>query len=193
MKYLTFIFIFLLYHTAFAEFQIITLQPDLVTTQIGDPITLTVQYDVSNGDSTLQGIGIAVHFDSDKLHIAQTDISNLFSIGLAGVPLIREEGDNENDHNEKTDKVIIFFWSYFFGGNWPNQKLPLELAHLRFTVNKKYGNTAINITPTTLSNGYEFQGTSSQINILKIKGDINSDGILNIKDLLSLLNLIGKI
>lgn len=185
---------FLSFHviqTANAEFQSISLQTDVSSISPGDQFTLTVQYDISNKANTT-GIGIAIHFDSEIINISDNDILYVFPTGMSGKPLIRDESEiesqKENDPN--TDKVIVFFWSDIFGRNWPNDSLPLNLANLKFTALKKFDMTTINVSDTTLANGYDFKSTSITVPVY-LKGDTNMDGVLDIKDAINLINFIG--
>jgi hypothetical protein len=149
------------------KYQLISLKPEQLTKSQGDTLTITPSYNVSDADNTLSGIGVMIHFDSRKLAISENDITNIYSNGKQGNPLIRDEGQNESDHDSNTDKVIVFFWADTFSGNWPNQSLPLDLASIQFTVKNDadLGSCHINATASTLANGYEFTSTSADITI----------------------------
>jgi hypothetical protein len=149
------------------KYQLISLKPEQLTKSQGDTLTITPSYNVSDADNTLSGIGVIIHFDSRKLAISENDITNIYSNGKQGNPLIRDEGQNENDHDPNTDKVIVFFWSDPFSGDWPNQSLPIDLANIQFTVinDAASGSTNINATASTLANGYEFTSTSAGVMI----------------------------
>jgi len=196
-KKLLFLF-FLSFHvmqTANAEFQSITLQTDISSLKPLDQFTITVQYDVSDKKNTT-GLGIAIHFDSEKINISDNDISNVFAYGKSGKPLISDESKIENlkENDPNTDKAVIFFWSVLSGGNWPivsdSVSLPLNLANLKFTALKKFDMTTINVSYTTLAIGYDFKSTSITVPVY-LKGDTNMDGVLDIKDAINLINFIG--
>jgi len=191
MKKLIFIFLIVFNQTVYAEYQTVALKADNLITNPGNFFDLSLLYDVSDGDNALSGLSLAIHFDSNKLQLLDKKITNIFSFG-ASAPLIRNEKDTENDNDENTDKVVVFFWSKPFDNNWPNQSLPLELAKLKFIVKSVTGKTNINTSALSTSLGYEFKATNICVKIIK-KGDSNMDGYINIKDILNLLNYIIKL
>jgi len=191
MKKLILIFLIFFNQTVHAEYQSVALKTDSLITNPGNSLDLSLIYNVSDGDNTLSGISLAIHFDSNKLQLLEKNITNVFSFG-ASTPLIRNEKETEDDNDENTDKVVIFFWSKPFNNNWPNQTLPLEVAKLKFIVKSTTGKTNINTSALSSSTGYEYKASRICIKITE-KGDFNMDGNINIKDVLKLFNYIKSL
>jgi len=129
----------------------------------GKTVIVKAIYDVSDGNSTLTGIGVRFHFDSRKLRFIKYEH---VAGGLVGDPDIKNETHDKQDNDPNTDTYILFPW-YDLQGNWPNQNLPLEVVHLYFTVTKTAPEctTAINAIRSSGAFGYDFETDNASIRI----------------------------
>ena len=130
---------------AFAEDQKIMLFPNNLSHGNGTRFTLTLDYDVSDGDNTLSGLDVSVHFDSSK--ITYNHFSDFLNVGDLKAPPTLLDDTQDEDSDPNTDKRINMSWSSF-SLEWPNVELPAALAKLNFSVNDnaKAGDTSINIS-----------------------------------------------
>jgi len=151
--------------------QTVNLVPTTTTPNVGDNFSVSVQYNVSDGERELTGIGFRVHFDSRK--VTYVNYSNHFTKGQMGVQVQDDTPDYDNDPT--TDKFILVAWSDL-NGQWPgtDQTLPLELIKFNYTV--KTGQIAsssnINVSKKNTSVGYGFVGTNTKIDIKVPPGTI---------------------
>ena len=145
---------------ALAADQEIALSPSSSDQAVGTEFTLTVTYDVSDNDSTLNALGVRIHFDSTKLDYA--GYSDFFESGSLSDPQLQNDTENK-DSDDSTDKLILLGYSEPFSQNWPNQVLPLNLMKLLFTVkgSAATGSTSVNVTRVTGHAGYGFVGTGA--------------------------------
>lgn len=124
---------------------------------------VTVRYNVSDNDNTLTGIGLRFYYDSTKMNF--NSFSNVY-----GTPLAIDtepQNDVENgDNDSATDRFLGIAWTDC-GGNWPNQALPLDIAHMNFTVkgDAVLGTSPVNVTYTSKASGYNFAPINTLINI----------------------------
>ena len=135
--------------------QIITLSTPNSAIAVGQQFTVTVQYNVSDADNTLTGVGFGIHFDSTKLRL--DTITPTFTGSLFGAPAAANEGFSDND--AATNQQIS--WQYLdFAGSWPNQTLPLTLGTLTFTALAAASTSNLNVTLPSLAPAYTGQAAS---------------------------------
>ncbi|MDI9569429.1 MAG: carboxypeptidase regulatory-like domain-containing protein [Pseudomonadota bacterium] len=151
--------------------QTINLVPTTTTPNVGDNFSVSVLYNVSDGEKELTGIGFRVHFDSKKVNYV--NYSNHFTKSQMGVQVQDDTADYDNDPT--TDKFILVAWADT-NGQWPgtDQTLPLELIKFNYSV--KTGQVAsssnINVSKRNTSAGYGFVGTNTKIDIKVPPGTI---------------------
>ena len=151
--------------------QTVNLVPTTTTPNVGDNFSVSVRYDVSDGEKELTGIGFRVHFDSRK--VDYLNYSNHFTKGQMGVQVQDDTADYDNDPT--TDKFILVAWSDL-NGQWPgtDQTLPLEL--IKFNYQVKTGQVAsssnINVSKKNTAVGYGFDRTNTKIDIKVPPGTI---------------------
>jgi hypothetical protein len=145
---------------------------------------LPVEYDTSDGNNQLIGIGIRVHFNSSKLNwIGYDDVFTGATKDLVPVP-----DTSDYDGDPVTDSYLGLAW-FDISSQWPNTALPLRLADMRFrTENLPEGDTTqINFSMSSKDVDYEFQWSPATVVIsppctLDIDGngqyDALTDGIL---------------
>jgi len=169
--------------------QYIYLDNETINTNIEKTFTISAMYDVSDGDNTLIGIGIRVHYDSSQFDLI--DFSNYYT-SPAGNPLTRNESSFENDGDNNTDKVLIIAWSSLFNPEWPGDNLPLELIQLKFKVKKnaEIGQSKINVTYSSKDINYQVKTKGSIVNIY-YNGDYNRNGKVDIGDVFCLMKKLA--
>jgi len=197
--YSIFILTFLKLSIAFCEEkpqQIITLITPDETINTGEIITIPVEYSVSNGDNRLNGLGIAILYDSSVLEYI--DLKNYLELSIVDNPtffvnISKESIHYIEDNDPNTDSLIKIAWYGMFSGGWPNVQLPVRLLDISFKV--KYQNkvnTRINIHFTSTSAGFIGQSNTPEIMLNKIlHGDCNNNNVIDMQDSLILLRLVG--
>ena len=157
---------------------------------LGSTFTLSVNYDVTDGDNTLSGLDISIHFDSSKISYNDNDYSDFLDVGdIKSPPSILDDTLDE-DSDPNTDKRINMSWSSI-AGEWPNVDLPTVLTKLNFTLNEGFseGQTAINVSVFDSAPSHTFFGKGSTISAQTWNLDIDcnagckplTDGLLAIR------------
>ena len=128
--------------------QEITLSSDNPDYAPGSELRITVGYDVSDNDNTLNALGVRIHFDSTKFDY--NNFEDLFETNKLANPQLQDDLNNE-DNDENTNKLIVLSYTDPFNINWPNQPLPLDLVTFVFTVkdDAPEGPTNLNVTRIT--------------------------------------------
>ena len=119
-------------------------------------ITLAINYNNSQNDNTLTGLGFRLHFNQANLVFIST--TNTLSTNFISVDTIPVADNNNFDNNLSTSHYIGIAWADF-NGNWPNQTLPAKLFDINFlpTGTLSTGSaTIINFSRTSGASGYEF-------------------------------------
>jgi len=152
---------------ALAQTQNVTLSPAAPEVHRGDSFTLSASYDVSDGDNTLTGLGINIHFNSSML--AFTGFSDVLQTGLFQTEETPQDDTDNKDGDANTDKYVIISWTSFTG-NWPNATLPLELAKAGFTAltTATFGTTPVNISFAGTATGYTGQATNAVVTVSQL-------------------------
>lgn len=130
---------------ALAQKQVISVVPSSFYHSVGDAFIITVNYDVTDGNKYLTGLGINVHFNSNKLDY--TGYINFLNKGdMNSIPILLEDTSDE-DKNKATDMKINISW-VSISSQWPSEDLPAILAKLNFKVKQdaEKGDTPINIS-----------------------------------------------
>jgi len=134
---------------AMAADQIIELAATPANPDVGDAFAVVVNYDVSDGNNTLTGVGGQVFYDTSK--VQYDGYSNWFATGQFGAVLNITDSSNL-DGDAKTDTYIqITFFD--ISGNWPNTALPVLLIELNFTMLEL--GTSINSDIYSTAAGYD--------------------------------------
>ena len=109
--------------------QVVSLSVSPATPVIPDTenFKITVEYDVTDGNNNLDGLGIGIHFDSTK--VDYTGYGYLFEAGSSMVPTEVEDVSN-SDGDDDTDMMVKMQWTD--NNNWPNRSLYLDLVDLNF-------------------------------------------------------------
>ncbi|MCK5603086.1 cadherin-like domain-containing protein, partial [Candidatus Pacearchaeota archaeon] len=151
----------------FSEAQIITPNPTSIVTSSDSSFTFDVFYDVSDGDNTLDGINVRLHYNS--LILTFDSITNLFEMGIEE-EFIPQSDSSDLDNDSTTDTFITILFPDLFSRNFPGEALPIQpLFTANFTTSVSFAEqTSINFTgDTSISDSrlweYDFTGTSVQI------------------------------
>ncbi len=149
-------------------------------------VNVDLSYDVSDGDTSLTGLTLRIHFDSSQL-----DFISSASL-LPGLSSKQVLVDSENwDGDSRTDKYVNLLWADL-SGDWPGEALPAGLLNATFqlvgTLDEGEATTLRFTGETAVS--HDFQGEPIDITpgpavTLDIDGDGTwqalSDGILALR------------
>ena len=110
--------------------QIIYSNQTVVPAPAGNSFQFNVFYDVSNGDNTLTGLVLRMHYDS--MMLSYDGVTNLLEIP-SGNPTIQVLPDQQDyDQDPATDYYVNILWTDFTG-MWPDVSLPTRLLMANFT------------------------------------------------------------
>jgi beta-glucanase (GH16 family) len=142
---------------------------------IGQSVQIDVNYNTSNGDNTITGLGFRIHYDSDILNISS--IYNVLEKDLI-VDVTGPFQDAENyDNDSETDEYYSVGWASIYG-DWPNDDLPQRLFSLDIDVNSAINiqqtNVAlINFSPTASASGYTFSPANFNLELVASTWDFD--------------------
>ena len=140
---------------------------------LGSSLDVSFEYNTSNNNASLTGLGLRVHYDSSVLTFVEfADVLNVDSIANNGP--FNDIDDLDND--SVTDKYLLASWASI-NGNWPGT-LPSSLLTLTFNVVEETLNesTPIGLSISSLAAGYGFTGDSYDISIVAGSWDFDEDG-----------------
>ncbi|ETR73686.1 MAG: hypothetical protein OMM_00775 [Candidatus Magnetoglobus multicellularis str. Araruama] len=158
--------LFIYTNQAAAEYQQVSLEPDNTTQSVGSTFSIAVNYDVSNNNKKLSGIGVSIHFDSSKIEYITYQNSTMTSTMISD-PICKDES-SDDDRDRNTDKVVVLAWADLNNTGWPNKNLPLKLLDLRFKTKDSFtdGNTTLNISKVSTNVYYSFKAVGTTIQSL---------------------------
>ncbi len=148
--------------------QIVDLVNNSSSVSAGNSVTISVNYSVDNGDSTLTGIGLRLHYDSSKL--SYETVTNLLQTNSFGN--VTDNVDNEDLDGDTSTNRYIQFQYVDFEGNWPNQSLPVKLANFTFNTSANFQKSKINVTAVDVASGYTMEARPLDLVALHICGMI---------------------
>ncbi|MDA7760609.1 hypothetical protein N8909_01065, partial [bacterium] len=140
----------------------------------GQTMSVEISYDVTDGDSTLTGLGLNVHYNSALITFeAFSNVLPTDNISSAG-PF---SDSDDSDGDTSTDMYVSLAWASLFG-NWPND-LPASLATIDFMVEEaaaEVDSVTIGFSSTSNAAGYAFQGDSTEISVVGSNWDFDGNG-----------------
>jgi len=141
--------------------QMVSLEPQDLTCNLGDKIQIKSIYSTSD-DSKTFGLGVRFHFDSSKLEfIGFSDILQSPPIANESIPTY----DFENfDEDASTDQFVLLSW-FAFSESFPYTTMPTTLALVAFFAISQ-GDTSINVSFKLLADGYSGKSSNATITIL---------------------------
>lgn len=139
----------------------------------GDAITVTINYDVSDNDAELTGLGLRIHYDSNALtfddfaYVLEED-----NIGSTAPEMDYDDYDN----NPLTDMYVTASWVSIFG-SFPGV-LPVSLVTMNFTVTQdvNVNSTTIGFSKSSNTAGYLFASESYDLPIILASWDYDNNG-----------------
>ncbi len=158
----------------------------------GEEVHFTATYRTSDGDESLSGLGLRLHYDSSKLTFdALSEVLETNFVQLQG-PLV----DQDNfDDDAQTDKFLLVAWSDPFGGNWPNRGPTADLFRATFTLADDLepgDSSTINWSASSTAAGYDLQALPVEVRVapsvtLDVDGncaaDALTDGVMILRSL----------
>ena len=164
---------------------------DPVKGPAGAEVVVPVQYDVSDHDNTLTGLGLRVHFDSTRVSWVKNDA--VFSTDLLACDAAPQNDTSNFDGDAATDKFVSCAWTSFTG-NWPNKTLPLNHlmdVRFKFASGLSVGTTTpVRYSASSTAAGYSFYGATTTLEVgtpcnLDVDGNGKAaaleDGLLTIR------------
>jgi hypothetical protein len=143
----------------------------------GQSIRISLNYDTSDGDNQLLGIGIRVHYSSEILTFVGTENAVANHLYANGDGPYQDESDFDNDLS--TDKYIIFGWSSLIS-NWPDVSLPASLVDVVFNadlgiIDQTSITTPINFSKVSSTESYNFGATNYTLTVLAATWDFDGN------------------
>jgi hypothetical protein len=160
--------------------------PTIATASSGTDVQFALDYTTSNGNTSLPGLGLRMHWNSALLTFqGKTSTLNMFTTDLAEDTTCQPDTDDV-DADPATDCFVNTAWVNV-DGNWPNVTLPALLYEANFQSNLGPGlSTEVNFTTSGNAAGYEFQATSVIISAPTLLcGDADGNGSVTIVDALA--------
>jgi len=134
------------------------------STVSGSTANATIQYSTDDGDQTLAGLGIRIHYNSSK--VSSIQLSSVLATNLFVQPATPQDDSVSNfDGDATTDKFLRIVWADFSNSAWPNTALPVNLFQIQANLSAGLGageSTSIRFSadPDQLASGYTFAGTA---------------------------------
>ncbi len=152
--------------------------PSEITTIADAELAVPLRYFTTDGDETLSGLGVRVHYNSSKLR--WLDFADLLQTGLflsSTEPAADPTDDGGHDGDPATDEYVILSW-VDFTSNWPGLALPLDLGKVRFAPDglQPGQETTVRLSASTTASGYDFSFSPTRIMLRDLSLDIDDDG-----------------
>jgi subtilisin-like proprotein convertase family protein len=155
--------------------QIVCGATSTVAAAAGQGLALPIRYATSNGDDTLCGLGLRLHYNSSLL--TYNGLSSVLASSLIQQqPPGSDTADWDGDPN--TDKYVLVAWANL-DGCWPNQALPAQLYLANFTLADGLTNgaqTVARFSASSTSVGYGFESQPITIDVNNCNLDVDGNG-----------------
>jgi len=169
--------------------QIVRVLSEKATVRKNEDFQINVQYNVSDSTKTI-GIGLQIHYDSSCFELINFEC---YDIKIISNPLLKDDEEND-DNDDRTDKLFIAAW-LDLSKSWPlNKDVPFNLMTLNFRVKLQAlrSKSFINVIETSHDHTYDCQLENYELSILDtLLGDINIDGLINLKDIVETINFLS--
>ena len=136
---------------------------------------LPIFYNVTDGDTTLTGVGFRIYYDSSQVDsIAFANVLNTF---LLASDATGAEDSNDLDNDIRTDRYINIAW-FDLSGNWPGS-LPRKLFDLRVKLADSMSDNdqlILNFNRTANTTGYELELPQLRLNVSAETLDVDGNG-----------------
>jgi hypothetical protein len=136
-------------------------------------VDILIDYDVSDGNASLVGLGLRIHYDSSALTFTKfnnvLELDNITSHGPFN-------DDNNWDDNLTTDKYLLVSWASILG-NWPGN-LPISLLSVSFDFNQNYefDTTSVEFSASSVASGYSLKSNPYTLNTSPRTWDFDANG-----------------
>lgn len=139
--------------------------------RLGNSVDVSINYNTSDNNPNLTGLGLKAHYDSSVLTFNEFDFlldDSLFSTV--------EDDIYDLDNDPSTDKYVTAGWVSIFS-NFPGV-LPQNLMTLNFSVanDTNLQSTPINFSSDNTSAGYAFSSDNYVLDIISATWDIDGNG-----------------
>ena len=137
----------------------------------GDSVDVALNYNVSDNNPNLTGLGFKAHYDSSVLTF--NEFGFLFDDPLFATV---ENDINDLDNDPSTDKYVTAGWVSLFS-TFPGV-LPQNLTTLNFSIasDTNLQSTSINFSSDNTSAGYAFSADNYVLDIISTTWDIDGNG-----------------
>ena len=152
-----------------AQQQTVAPTPTSQTTDPGTAVSFNAIYDTSNGDATVTGLGLRMHFDSSALTF--NSLTAVLGTSLVAQQAPQADG-TDFDEDASTDQFVLISWADI-AGMWPGAgTLPATLFTANFTTDAGFSSaTKVNFTASSMAAGFTFSGTSALLKYLPRFGE----------------------
>ena len=164
------------FSTGTMPLQIVSGAPDARRIRPGQQFGFDVEYHTSDGDNTLLGLGLRMHYNSSVLTFnGFVDVlpTGLFEIQQQPMP------DTEDyDGDPDTDKYLLTAW-VDVDGNWPNETLPVQLFTPSFTLASATPlgiSTTVRFSASSTAPSRLFSSEPVEVTAVSINLDVDGDG-----------------
>ncbi|MEA1053114.1 thrombospondin type 3 repeat-containing protein [Lamprobacter modestohalophilus] len=157
-----------------AQTQQLSLDPAAQSAPAGTPVSIAIDYQASDANAALSGLGLRLHWDSTRLRF--TGFSDLAGLDQAGIDTRCLADASNLDGDAATDCYALIAWASL-AGDWPGT-LPTRLLSAQFESRLAAGQTTqVHLTAADTAAGYAFSATSAQVTITGSEGDSDGDGV----------------
>ena len=143
----------------------------------GFPVSVVINYDTSDSNISLTGLGFRVHYDNNVLQYQS--VSDILSDGFI-FHSASEYDLFDLDNDPQTNAFVSFGFAGFREG-WPNQPLPVSLASVRFNVvdNLPLSSemTRINFSEIESAEGYKLNSINYDMGLRPAVWDFDKNGV----------------
>ena len=159
--------------------QALTANPASQAIAKGGAVTIALDYDVSDADATLTGLGPRLHWDSTRL--AFGGLAGVLSQDLAAVDTTcRDDNVTNYDQYPETNCYVLIGWASL-AGNWPGT-LPRQLLVAQFSSLMDPGlETQVRLSASASAASYGFSGSAASVTGIAV-ADGDSDGVPDAED-----------
>jgi len=162
-------------------YQTVITDPASPTANAGENFTMVVNYDTTDANKNLSGLGLRIHYNSTKLTWA--GFSDVLETGKIVEDTEPSDDTGDIDGDPLTDKYVTVEWADD-GNAWPGIDLPAALYTASFTATEgltEGETTVINFTASSTDPEYLFHGESAEVRPCS-PGDVNGDGEITAQD-----------
>lgn len=128
----------------------------------GGTTSVTAQYSVSDGNASLSGFGVRIHYDSSIL--TWTGFPLVLSDSLIGRDSSPVDDIDDEDGDPNTDVYLTLAWADI-GSNWPGEE-PVALFTTAFEVSSSFATAEVSFirfSSVDTAAGYDFESTPVKV------------------------------